>query len=520
MTSMRDSSWLLSLFEPISRKVNPIFFAVVAMVLLPCGAKASVSLLDVVRTALHQAPGVQLQRENLRSAESDVLAARSAFDPHVSLSLGYRHDALSSISGTELKTVTSTLSSSTLLPFGLMVRPEVSVAGYTPPGSVSSSQASSGITFTLPLMEGLGDNSTRKALSAYRKVYQAENSSLQHTVSSTIYGAARAYWNYLYAYRALKLDHQLREMAENSFRETRALASAGEIAMIRPDQAKAYLQQTEVAEVSSAQSLRQAWNALFFAMGNSIAGRENPEEPVDLFPVPGRALSLLDSVSSLKAQALSSRSDLQALRLQSDAANDNLTGSRNRMKPKIDIELWAGYSGQHKGAAIADYLSSLAGEVPGLNVSATLRYMFVTGNHSDEAALIRSRSLYEKSLITREDLERNIIGSVGLAAESVTNAAEVYWLSMQSAGTYRLLHAAELKKYRMGMSDLFKVQTVSTDLANAEKQLLAAEQAYAISLLTLRFEVAALVRVQDGNNSVEQNDLVTIPLLKITGNTP
>jgi outer membrane protein TolC len=222
----------------------------------------------------------------------------------------------------------------------------------------------------------------------------------------------------------------------------------------------------------------------------------------------------------LKAQAFSSRSDLQALRLQSDAANDLLAGSRNRMKPKIDIDLWAGYRGQHKGSAIADYLSSIASEVPGLNVSATLRYMFATGNYSDEAALIRSRSLYEKSLISYLEMERSISGSVGLAAEAVKNTTDVYWLSMQSASTYRLLHAAELKKYRLGISDLFKTQAISTDLAHAEKQLLAVEQAYATSLLTLRYEIAALVHVQDGSYSVEQQDLVTLPLLNNTSNKP
>lgn len=520
MLYLRDSVWFVSLLDFFSGKVLPFFFSLAVVVLFPFRATASVSLLDVVRTALVQAPGVQLQRETLRSSEGDVLAARSVFDPQVLLSVGYRHDAFSAFSGTELKTLTSTLSSSTLLPFGLTVRPEISVVGATPSGEMSSSQASSGITFTLPLMEGLGENSSRTSLSAYRKAYQAESCLLQHTASSTIYGAARAYWNYVFAYRALKLDRQLREKAEESFNATRILAGAGEIAMIRSDQASAYLQQAKVNEVSSVQLLRQAWNDLLLAMGSSTAGRENPEEPVDPFPLPDDGLSLLNNDKVLQAEALSSRADLKALRLQSDAANDLLAGSRNRMKPKIDLDLWAGYSGQHKGVAFSDYLTSLASDVPGLNVSATLRYMFAAGNHSDEAALIFSRSQYEKSLITRQELERNITGGVSLASESVKNAAAVWHLSMQSASTYRLLDAAEFKKYRMGMSDLFKVQTVSTDLANAEKQLLAAEQAYAISLLTLRFQVAALMRVQDGSYSVEQQDLVSIPLLNNTSNKP
>ncbi|MFZ4800554.1 MAG: TolC family protein [Chlorobium sp.] len=501
-------------------KVYPIFFALAVLVLFSHQASASVSLLDVVKTALEQASGVQLQRENLRSSESDVLAARSAFDPQVSLSFGYRHDALSAFSGSDLKTVTSTLSSSTLLPSGLIIQPSILVEGHSASGAVSSSVASSGITFTLPLMEGFGENSLRTALSANRKVYQAERYALQHAVSTTIYGAALAYWNYLYAYQALKLDQQLREKAEESYRATQALAGAGEIALVRSEQAHAYLQQAEVAEVSSAQLLRQSWNALFLAMGTSLAGREKPEEPADLFPLPDNDLSMLTDISELQAHALAFRADLQVLQLQGEAANDLLSGSRNRMKPKVDLDLWAGYSGQHSGSSVTDYLSSVASEVPGLNVSATLRYTFQARNSSDEAAFLRSRSQYEKTVITRQDLERSITSGVGLAADAVGNAASVWRLSMQSTRTYRLLYAAELKKYKMGMSDLFKVQSVSTDLASAEKQLLGAEKAYAVSLLALRFEAAWITRERDGSYGIEQQDLMTLPALKISRNKP
>ena len=173
------------------------------------------------------------------------------------------------------------------------------------------------------------------------------------------------------------------------------------------------------------------------------------------------------------------------------------------------------------GASVRDYFSSLTTSIPGLNVSATLHYLFDTGNHSDEADFVRSQARYETALLNRQALERNIDGGVGVAAALVKNSAAIWRLSEQSARTYRLLTAAELKKYRMGMSDLFKVQSVTTDLANAEKQLLASKKAYASSLLTLRFQLAALMEVRsDGQFSVEECNLVTVPQPEQTGKRP
>ncbi len=107
------------------------------------------------------------------------------------------------------------------------------------------------------------------------------------------------------------------------------------------------------------------------------------------------------------------------------------------------------------GASVRDYFSSLTTSIPGLNVSATLHYLFDTGNHSDEADFVRSQARYETALLNRQALERNIDGGVGVAAALVKNSAAIWRLSEQSARTYRLLTAAELKKYRMGMSLTF-----------------------------------------------------------------
>ncbi|MEI6638827.1 MAG: TolC family protein [Chlorobium sp.] len=496
-------------FGPSGRKLLLVLSVFACLVFFPQPSFAALSLMEAVRTALDHAPGVLTQRESLLISESDVLGARSAFDPHASLSFGYRKDALAL---GDIKTATTILSTSMLTPFGLTVTPQVSVVGSTPSNTLSSSEASAGVTFTLPLMEGLGDNISRTALSASRKRYKAESLTLQHTAGRTVYQVAESYWNYLYAYRTLKLNQQLSQSAQESYKATRALAGAGEVAVVRADQAQAYLQQAQASEINAVQALGQSWNTLLLSMGSDTVGRESPEEPLDFFPVPDGDVSLLLAEDgALKAKAFASRADLQALKLQGDAAADILLGSRNRMKPKVDLELWAGYNGLQDGATFMNNLSSLSTGIPGVNISATLRYSLDAGNHSDEAYYINSRSQVEIAAINRQELGRSIESSVALAVASVKNSAAIYRLSKESARSYRLLNTAELKKYRMGMSDLFKVQSVLNDLASAEKQLLAAEKAYASSLLTLRYEVASLLRVKEGSFTVEMNDLVTIP---------
>ena len=39
-----------------------------------------------------------------------------------------------------------------------------------------------------------------------------------------------------------------------------------------------------------------------------------------------------------------------------------LMGSRNRLKPRIDLDLWAGYNGYQSGTGIDDYLADIEGQ--------------------------------------------------------------------------------------------------------------------------------------------------------------
>ena len=504
----------LSGLEVLAQKLLVIALSMTAIItaitLSPIQASASISLIEVVRTALEHAPGVLMERQTVRGSESTLQNARSAFDPQATLSVAYSSTDSTSLSPA-LKTVTSTLSLSTLLPSGLTVSPSVSVQKYTQHWFPTSNMATAGITFTLPLLQGLGNNASTMVLEASRKSYKAEGYTLQHTAAASIYAAANAYWNYVYTYRTLNLAHQLLEGAEESVRATKALAAAGEAAKVRTDMAEAYFQQAKAVEVNQTQLLHQSWSDLFLAMGISTQGRDRPEDPLDAFPVPDGNLSSLSDISKLKAKALASRADYLALQLQSEAAKDILAGSRNGMKPKIDLLLYAGYNGENIGSSFTDYVSSLTSKVPGSNVSATLRYTVAAGNHSNEAAFIRSSALHETAQINSRVLERSIDQGVRLATESVKNTAAIWLLSTESAKTYRFLNTVELKKYRIGISDLFKVQSVSTDLGNAENQLISAEKAYAVALLSLRFQLAALMRVENGRYSIEHEDLVTIP---------
>lgn len=473
---------------------------------------AAISLREVVNSAVEHASGVQIEKQRLLEAQGDVLEKRSLFDTGIDLTLGYSSNA-SANNGSSLKTLTPSLSSTTLLPFGLSVSPKVSVSGSSSRDFPSNSATSAGLTLSLPLMAGLGDNESRMALTASQKQYTAQSFTVQFALSKVTFSAAEAYWDYVLSYQTLKLEHQLTLLAKESLRAVKALAGAGEVARVSVDQAEAYLQQAEAEEVAAVQSLQERWSTLLLAMGSAVDGREKPEEPCDFFPLPDEGVAALSNVRVMQAQALASRADLQAFRQECNAASDRLLGSNNSMKPKIDLDLWVGYDGSHGGSGVNDYLASLSSNIPGANVSLTLRYTFNAGGSRAQGAYVRSRAGYETALISRQELEKTIESNVADAVNSVKNNAAIWQLRMKSASTYRLLNASELKKYRMGMSDLYKLQSVSTYLANAERQLLMAEKSYASSLLTLRYQTATLIQKQNDLFSINDRDLLSVPVI-------
>lgn len=477
---------------------------------------AAVSLVDMVKSSLRNNPEILLQKEALNSSYADLEQARSVFDPVIGFSGGYANNIYPTATGPSQTTLQTTFSVARQLPIGISVTPAFSIQQTrTDPASAGSvaNVAKSGVSLGIPLFAGLGAGNARlNTRRAAESGYRAAGSSYRYALATGVYQTATAYWGYVYACRMLKLYQELTRSAETQLVATKALAAADEIATQMVKQAQAYLDNARSSEVFAALQRRQAWDALMLTAGADMQFHDMLSDPSDQFPVPGAGfLRSLPDIDKLMTYAIAHRADLEASRQQILATGQLLSGARNQLQPDVRLDIWAGYSGWTTGEGFSGYISSLTDHLPGPAISATLTCTLPAGNRQNQAAYIHRLSDNETAKVRGEYLERRVQSSVGLALTSVRNAVSVYELSRRSAESYRALKEGELKKFRMGMSNIFNLQTSGNNLASAELQLLAAEKSFAQAILDLRYATATLIEDREEVSDITAADLTTLP---------
>jgi len=491
------------------------FFLSAVPVLGQTAVDPGISLLQCVQTGLEHAPAILNERQSVRISEASLSQAKSWYDPSLTLSSGYRKVARFILNEGNLHSVSSSLALTQRLPSGITVAPslELDRSDTNLEGSIASTGASAGMSITVPLFRGLGSsNRYRTTRVAAEQSLEAERKVLVTSIATSTYATASAYWGYVYACNQLDLAHILTESAESQLKATRALAEADQIALFMVDQADAYLQQSKASEISAALSVEQSWHALILSMGLDLQVQPVPAKPSDAFPVPeGGFLAALPSLDSLQAAALRNRSDLHAGALDTASAATVLEGYRNERKPHISLTLWGGYSGASTGDAFSDYFTAVNHNIPGISLSASLSWAIDIGNRSNQAAYISKLALLEQNRIREAALQRSIRSEIATALSSVRNAATLYKLNLVSAEAYKRLKDGEMKKFKMGLSDIFNLQIASNNLFSAEMQLLAAKKSFAQSILDLRLATGSLVDVVDGSVTIGPANLIALP---------
>lgn len=475
-------------------------------------ADAAISLNDVLVTTLNESPSLAIKKESENIFKSSFFEARSVFDPQVVFSTGYSGRV--PVSQTEHQNVyQSSLSITAETPFGVSISPVISIVGIadnTMPSTTN--QGTTALTIGIPLGEGLGRNMSWANMTYARKSYEAAGYELEFAASQIVHDAAAAYWNYVFSYQALRFAKGRLKSAEEQLVIATALANAGEISRMKLEQSKAFRYGQEQSVVMAYLGVVSDWHALLAVMGRKANGREIPEVPQDKYPVPlsPSALAGLDA-SGLTGLALEKSADYRSRKVRVEATDALIAGSRNRKRQKVDLRITGAYTGWQDGDSASDYLKAISGNNQGVNVSATLSYTLPLGDHSSEAVLIRSRALYEQSRVEREELERDINSALFEDVQWIKALADAYGIADASVESYRLSKDGELKKFRMGLSDLTALQTATDRLADAENEFNGLGRKYALRLLDIRLKTGTLVSRSGVGFSIDSEALFTLP---------
>jgi outer membrane protein TolC len=491
-----------------------------------------IRLMDVIRSAIEKDATVKVYKSQQNIAAAGELSAMAAFDPQLKASVARSSD-YTPISETQKKSYSRAgFSDVTKLKqgalsysvgyekryrSGISISPAVTVSTGESNDPQNRQPVTSG-KIQFAVIKPLAQGRDSKVNTAYEKSsrIEIESASLDslYAVSQTVHKAVAAYWNYVYSYKAFQIAQKSKQRAEKLYNDTKTLVEGSEVAPSELDQLTANLNQKLADCERASQALLQSKNELKIVMGVTRDLNMEIGPPADFFPVErilNGTIEVERSEKKLIEFAAAKRKDYLAAQKRLEAYKFTIPAARDALKPKIDLQMAAGYNGRKDDKGAAALIAAMHDNVPGVNVSATLSYSFPIGNKSAKAGVIRQEEQYYQAKIKAEEIERQIGINIGTRVNAVASIIRRYKQMAESERLYEKAIENEKEKNRMGVSTLLDIVNLEDRLGQAELSLESAVLEFASAVADLRFEAGCLGIIETGECEIKVEDVIAMP---------
>jgi outer membrane protein TolC len=487
-------------------------------------AEEGLGLLEAVTLTLSHQPGILLQKQQVEINRGAYLNASGDFDTELDLSAYYSHSdqPLSSEEQAVLKSSSQivdegfySLGAKKLLRSGIELNPSVSVTNTdtSPPDFDPVSKGRVDFLISLPLLKGRGVQATAAEEMAAESDLEASNLTLYHTISEKVLDTVIEYWSYLADKQTYDQLISSEARAERMVASIKELIAADETPASDLQRMQANLSDKSSVRISGYQNFVQAQQQMGLTIGLHYARFDEVKDPTQGFPdISGASLEKLpDILQTLLDASLERRSDYQAT-LQEQQSNQILiTAAENNLKPKLDLDLNFGFSGQDEGRHYQTYLNPLTHNIPGISQTISLRYTFPPSNSSAKGIRLQRKAALRQSQIQTDDLARTIYSNVKVALESVRNTSYALLNSREAVKAYQVAVKNEKEKFRLGMSTLLDIIDTDDRLTDALLNEIDNRLQVASAIARLRFETGTIITFDEGMYSVDLKTLITIP---------
>ena len=362
--------------------------------------------------------------------------------------------------------------------------------------------------FNQPLLEGFKIDSARAGVRTAERNRVIADIQLEQAVVVTRVQVQSAYLTLIGAIERLKVAQQNLDLARESLRNNQSRVEVGTMAPIDVIEAEAEVASNEEAVIiaeSSVATSEDALRALIF----------EPTRPdywqVRIQPTDTIQMQAVDvNVDAAITNALANRTDLLVAKRQLENTDLNLDLLRNQTLPSVDLQL--SYSASGTGGT----QNNFSNEFPPVLISSSERGFgpvlgdafrntnpawtigvnvgYPVGKSSTEAALATRRLEKQRAEIELRDAELQVTTSVRDAGRQVsTNFKRVQVTQVARERAQRQLDA-EQKRFGVGLSTTFQLQSRQRDLATAKIRELQAIIDYSRSLITFEAIQKAPVR--------------------------
>jgi len=300
-------------------------------------------------------------QSNLSILGQNTLSTGTAlpvFDPSLSGALNYQHQSTPEISpasyGTENVIATamnanagltqgfSTGASATLQFDNARNTINATNVNYSP--YVTSGLA---LTVTQPLLRGFGRSLNRRYIRIAANQEKIAGLLFEQQLIGTVYGVARLYFDLASLRDNVRVQEENLQLAEWLKREVQARVEEGTLPTIEVTRANAGLLTARQAVINSRALLEEqeaVFKSVLFRKGlDDAAVRDARVVPTDALEIPKEVVRL--DAAKLVADALATRPDLLQAGLQAENTRIALEGSRNNLKPQLDVVAFAQNNG-------------------------------------------------------------------------------------------------------------------------------------------------------------------------------
>jgi HAE1 family hydrophobic/amphiphilic exporter-1 len=457
--------------EPLREPNIPMFQArplppVPSLQRLGVGSESvALSLNDAIKRALENNNDIEVARDDVRFAETQLRSLEGIFDPVFALTPTYDKrisPQQSSLGGAQggagtVSTTTYSVNPSVLKQFGkgggnYFLQFQNSHTNTSNSFSLLNPFYSSNLSlqFTQPLLRNRSIDNNRRQIRIQRKRLDQSDADFRQRTIDVITRVQQAYWELVFALRDQQNQLANLNLSRESLRNIEAQIAAGAKAPLERAEVQTELANRETALYSAIQTVAIAENnlkVLIFKEPNS------PEWSAQLTPTdtPKFDTTPVNLADALKA-ARDNRPELRRLRLQNDINDIDISYFKNQTKPQIDLT-----------GTLA--LTGLAGTSLGTVVPPGSTEPLIVGNPlTNPSAFLLSEI---RAIQTAEGLPLAVVPLTAVQANTVNPV-----LIGGYGQTLRNLFGGETRNVTVGVaiSLPFKNKTAKANLAGAQIQ--------------------------------------------------
>lgn len=352
--------------------------------------------------------------------------------------------------------------------------------------------SSLGFTVTQPLLRGFGLAVNRRFIRISKNEQKIAGLLVQQQLIATVYGVVRLYTDLVALYEDVKVKEETLASAEKLYTDTKAEVDEGTQAPVELTRANAQVFSIR-QDLINARGLLEEQEAI---VKNVITRRtDNDPEilnariiPTDTIEVPGKDETR--PLQDLVAVAFANRPDLGQAGVQLENSQISLQGSRNGLRPEVDLV------GVAQNSALAGQLNPLGsplqtplvgGYGTALEQLATRKYptygiglniVLPLRNRIAQADVTRDEILLRQSQVLNEQLRKQAQLEVEDAVIAMRRARASYDAAVQTEKLQQESLDTEQAKFDVGASTSFFIIQYQSFLAQAKSTVVVAKSAY------------------------------------------